>query len=65
MIKIINNIYKEKCQNCPKCSPKSICTKFYGDNKVVTTVISVYCANYDICDAVEQYLKGRKEEKDD
>lgn len=65
MIKIINNIYKEKCQNCRKCSPESTCTKFYGDNKVVTTVISVYCANYDICDEIELYLEGRKEEKDD
>lgn len=24
MIKIINNIYKEKCQNCPKCSGLSL-----------------------------------------
>lgn len=63
MIKIINNIYKEKCQNCQKCSPELTCTKFYGDNKVVTTVISVYCANCDICDEIELYLEGRKEEK--
>lgn len=60
MIKIINNIYKEKCQNCQKCSPELTCTKFYGDNKVVTTVISVYCANCDICDEIELYLEGRK-----
>lgn len=25
MIKIINNIYKEKCQNCKKCSPDADC----------------------------------------
>lgn len=60
MIEIRNNINKEKCQNCPKCSPESTCTKMYGDNKVVATVISVYCANYDICDEIELYLEGRK-----
>ena len=60
MIEIKNNINKEKCQDCPKCSPESACTKFYGDNKAVTTVISVYCGNHDFCDEIEQYLEGRR-----
>lgn len=60
MIEIRNNINKEKCQDCPMCSPETTCNKFYGDNKVVVTVISVYCANHDICDEIELYLRRRR-----
>lgn len=46
-------------------SPETTCNKFYGDNKVVKTIVQIYCENRNNCDAVEQYLEGRKEEKDD
>lgn len=52
---------KEKCQDCPMFSPETTCNKFYGDNKVVKTVVQIYCENRNNCDAVEQYLEGGKE----
>lgn len=64
MIEIRDDI-KEKCQDCPMFSPETTCDKFYGDNKVVKTIVQIYCENRNNCDAVEQYLEGRKEEKDD
>ena len=51
---------KEKCQDCPMFSPETTCNKFYGDNKAVKTVVQIYCENRNNCDAVEQYLEGRK-----
>ena len=51
---------KEKCQDCPMFSPETTCDKFYCDNKVVKTVVQIYCENRNNCDAVEQYLEGRK-----
>lgn len=61
MIEIKDNT-KEKCQDCPMFSPETTCNKFYvyGDNKVVKTVVQIYCENRNNCDAVEQYLEGRK-----
>ena len=50
---------KEKCQDCPMFSSETTCNKFYGDNKVVKTVVRIYCENRNNCDAVEQYLEGR------
>lgn len=64
MIEIRDDI-KEKCQDCPMFSPETTCDKFYSDNKVVKTIVQIYCENRNNCDAVEQYLEGRKEEKDD
>lgn len=50
---------KEKCQDCPMFSPETTCDKFYGDNKVVATVVHVCCENRNTCDMIEQYLEGR------
>ena len=41
-------------------SPETTCNKFYGDNKVIKTVVQIYCENRNNCDAVEQYLERRK-----
>ena len=46
---------KEKCQDCPMFSPETTCNKFYGDNKVVKTVVQIYCENRNNCGAVLRY----------